>query len=81
MGELNISGRVPPYNIEAEQACLGAMLLDSETVVEGIERLRVEDFYKEAHRHIFKTIIELFDHSQPIDLVTLTSTLHDKNLL
>ncbi|MBN1899002.1 MAG: replicative DNA helicase [Spirochaetes bacterium] len=76
-----IAGKVPPYNIEAEQAALGAMLLDAETVSEGIERLRSDDFYKESHRYVFNAIAEIFDRSLPVDLVTLTSYLKDKNLL
>lgn len=77
----DVIGKVPPHNIEAEQACLGAMLMNAEAVAEGIELLKVDDFYKEAHRHIFRAIVELFDRSQPVDLVTLTSFLKDKNLL
>ncbi len=81
MKEKEILGKVPPYNLDAEMACLGSMLMDSETVAEGIEKLNVKDFYKEAHRKIFSAIVSLFDKGQPIDLVTITAYLRDRNQL
>ena len=73
--------RVPPQNIEAEQAVLGSILLDSDALVTAMERLRPEDFYQPVHRMIYETMIELGEAGRPIDLVTLTAALQDKQRL
>jgi replicative DNA helicase len=73
--------RVPPQNIEAEQAVLGSILLESDALVTAMERLRPEDFYQPVHRMIYETMIELGEAGQPIDLVTLTAALQDKQRL
>jgi len=63
--------RIPPQNIEAEQASLGAMLLEREAIARAVELLRPEDFYREAHRTIYLGIIDLFNRNEPVDLITL----------
>lgn len=73
--------RIPPQNQEAEQAVLGAILLQSEALITAMERVQVEDFYLPGHQHIFEAMIELNEVNQPIDLITLTSHLQDKKLL
>ncbi|REK53536.1 MAG: replicative DNA helicase [Thermobacillus sp.] len=73
--------RVPPQNIEAEQAVLGSILLEADALVTAMERLRPEDFYQPVHRMIYETMIELGEAGQPIDLVTLTAALQDKQRL
>ncbi|MCL0038014.1 replicative DNA helicase [Thermodesulfovibrionales bacterium] len=67
--------RLPPQNIEAEQSVLGAIILDNEALPKAIETLSPDDFYKEAHRRLYKSIIALFERSEPIDIVTLTDYL------
>ncbi|MDD2422233.1 MAG: replicative DNA helicase [Heliobacteriaceae bacterium] len=67
--------RLPPQNIEAEQAVLGSMLLDGEAINTATELLRPEDFYKDAHQLIFQTLLTLFQRGEPADLVTLTEEL------
>ncbi len=79
-GELLV-GRVPPQNIEAEQAVLGAILLDAEALAVSQERIRAEDFYRTNHQRIFEAMEELSEENEPIDLVTLTAKLQDKHLL
>jgi replicative DNA helicase len=74
-------GRNPPQNISAEQAALGSMLLQEDAILHGVDILRPEDFYKKAHQNIFKCILELFEKSRGVDLVTLTEELNRKNLL
>lgn len=74
-------GRNPPQNISAEQAALGSMLLQEDAILHGVDILRPEDFYKKAHQIIFKCILELFEKSRGVDLVTLTEELNRKNLL
>nr|WP_227763041.1 replicative DNA helicase [Zhaonella formicivorans] len=73
--------RVPPQNIEAEQAVLGSMLLDKEAIFNVIEILKSSDFYLEAHRVIYEAIVELNEQGQAVDLVTLTEELRRKSLL
>jgi replicative DNA helicase len=68
--------KLPPQNIEAEQAALGAIIFDNEALPAVLElRLEPEDFYKEAHRRIFKAILDLYDRNEPVDIVTLADYL------
>ncbi len=73
--------RVPPQNIEAEQSVLGAVFLAKEALITAVEILRPEDFYKQAHQRIFKTILDLYEKGEPVDLVTVTAELQDHKLL
>lgn len=74
-------GKLQPQAIDLEQAVLGAMMLEKNAVNEGIEILQVESFYKEAHQHIFSAITELFQESQPIDILTVTHKLRERDEL
>jgi replicative DNA helicase len=74
-------GRNPPQNISAEQAALGSMLLQEEAILHSIDILKPEDFYQKSHQIIFQCILDLFEKSQGVDLVTLTEELNRKNLL
>jgi replicative DNA helicase len=73
--------RNPPHNNEAEQAVLGAMLLDQEAVVIGAEMLTATDFYRDAHRLIFDGIREVELAGTGVDLVTVTEALRTKDAL
>ncbi len=64
--------RIPPQNVEAEQAVLGSLLLDNEAIYRVIEFLSPEDFYREAHRRIYQAILDLTGRTEPADLVTVT---------
>ncbi|MFD0716140.1 replicative DNA helicase [Paenibacillus sp. GCM10027626] len=79
--EMLMFDRVPPQNTEAEQAVLGAILLQTEALVTSMERLRSEDFYMPSHQLIYEAMIELGEANEPIDLVTLTSYLQDRQQL
>ena len=68
-------GKVPPHDIEAEQAILGSMLMDKEAVTSALEKLKDEDFYREDNREIFSAIFNLYSKSIPIDVVTVKSEL------
>ncbi|MEJ2056898.1 MAG: replicative DNA helicase [Desulfofustis sp.] len=75
-----ISGRrIPPHNIEAEQSVLGSILLKDDGFLRVNEYISASDFYRESHKIIFTAMSELFDRSEPLDLVTLTSYLSDTN--
>jgi len=67
--------RLPPQNLEAEQSILGATLIDNEALPKALEIIDPDDFYKNSHKKIFNAMIELFDKSEPIDLITLTDCL------
>ncbi|MBJ9991786.1 MULTISPECIES: replicative DNA helicase [Paenibacillus] len=73
--------RIPPQNLEAEQAVLGAILLQSEAMITAMERVSPEDFYDVPHQLIYEAMIQLGEENQPIDLITLTSRLQDKGQL
>ncbi|TVX89793.1 replicative DNA helicase [Paenibacillus agilis] len=73
--------RVPPQHAEAEQAVLGAILLQSEALITSMERVQAEDFYQPAHQIIYEAMIELGEEGQPIDIVTLAAKLQSKNQL
>ena len=67
--------RIPPQNIQAEQAVLGAMLLKKDAIAEAAEKLKPEDFYREAHRLVYQAILELYRRDEAADLVTVTEQL------
>ena len=76
-----IMGRIPPNSIEAEQSVLGAMIIDKEAINSALEIIRPEDFYKEANREIFETMIVLFNKNEPVDLITLSEELKRRGTL
>ncbi len=76
-----IEERVPPQNIEAEQAVLGAMLIDKEAIAKATEVLSADDFYREAHRVIFSEMLELYNKNEAVDMVTVTEILKRDNKL
>lgn len=76
-----IEERVPPQNIEAEQAVLGAMLIDKEAIAKAAEVLSADDFYREAHRVIFSAMLELYNKNEAVDMVTVTEILKRDNKL
>jgi replicative DNA helicase len=75
------SGRIPPQAIDLEEAVIGAMLIDKKGVDEVIDILTPEVFYKESNKHIFECIHTLFEESEPIDLLTVSSKLRKNGLL
>jgi len=73
--------RLPPQNLEAEQAILGSMLLEEQAIVQAAELLEESSFYKDAHRKIFAVLLTLYKAHVPVDLVTVTEELKKRNLL
>lgn len=71
--------KLPPQNIEAEQSILGAIMIENDALPKVIEVISREDFYKESHRKIYDAMIELFDKSEPIDLITIAEELKKRN--
>jgi len=74
-------GKLPPQALELEEAVLGAMLIDKKGVDEVIDLLTPEAFYKSAHQHIYQSIYNLFQSSQPIDLLTVSADLRKNGKL
>jgi replicative DNA helicase len=67
--------RTPPHDLDAEVCVLGSMLLDNEVIGELVTHLRAEDFYREAHRRIFDTMVALYDSGKGVDAVLLREEL------
>jgi replicative DNA helicase len=74
-------GKIPPQAIDMEEAVLGAILLDSEAVINVMGILKAEHFYKEANRTIFEAIASLFNKRNPVDTLTVSEELRAKNKL
>ncbi|MBW2583365.1 MAG: replicative DNA helicase [Deltaproteobacteria bacterium] len=72
---------LPPQNIEAEESLISAILVDNNTLLDVIEILAPEDFYRTAHQKIYAAITDLFNKAEPIDLVTLANKLKEKGHL
>ena len=68
-------GKVPPHDIEAEQAVIGSMLTDQEAVYAAIEKLKPEDFYREDNKQIYTAILNIYNKAEPIDIITLKAEL------
>ncbi len=68
-------GKIPPHDIDAEQAVLGSMLTDKDAVAEAIETLKEEDFYRDDNKAIFEAVLNLYSKSEPVDIITLKDEL------
>jgi replicative DNA helicase len=68
-------GKVPPHDLEAEQAVLGSMLTDRDAVASSIEVLKPDDFYREDNRAIYEAMLNLYTRAEPIDLITVKAEL------
>jgi replicative DNA helicase len=73
------AARVPPHDLDAERAVIGAMLVSETAVAAVAERLGAEDFYSEVHRIIYGAMMRLYSRGEPIDQLTLTNELRSVN--
>jgi replicative DNA helicase len=73
------AARVPPHDLDAERAVIGAMLVSETAVAAVAERLAAEDFYSEVHRIIYGAMMRLYSRGEPIDQLTLTNELRSVN--
>ena len=78
---MDTSIRSIPHNIEAEQGVIGSMLIDKTSIVEAMEVLNTEDFYKDSHKVIFDSILDLYKKDTAVDIITLTENLKSKSKL
>lgn len=73
--------KIPPQNLEAEKSLLGSVLLDKDGMIKIADMVDVDDFYKQAHGHIFEVMQELYTKNEPIDILTMSNRLEEKKLL
>lgn len=73
--------KTPPHNLESEQCVIGSIIVEEETLVPVAEILDREDFYIDAHKVIYDSMIELGNERKPIDMITLTNRLKEKGYL
>ncbi len=74
-------GKLPPQAVDLEEAVIGALMLDKEALTDVIDILKKESFYKEDHQLIYEAILDLFQRSEPIDILTVTQELKKKGTL
>ncbi len=72
--------RVLPHSMEAEQAVVGAMMMDNDAIMTAAEIVRGEDFYQSAYGVMFDSIVEIYNEGKPVDLITLQSRLKEKDV-
>lgn len=75
------SKMIPPQNLEAEQAVLGTILLQDQSLIKIVETLEPNDFYRDAHKLIFRAMLHLFENREPHDIITVSNLLKDQNKL
>lgn len=73
--------KIPPQDLEVEQSVLGALLIDKNAIIKVADILTSKDFYSPIHERIFEAIIDLYEKHQPIDILSLTTKLKEKDLL
>ncbi|MDI9585902.1 MAG: DnaB-like helicase N-terminal domain-containing protein, partial [Acidobacteriota bacterium] len=73
--------RLPPQDLEAEQACLGAMLIEAGATARAMSIVKEEDFYRDAHRVIFRAMLEVHNRTEPVDIVTVAAELRRQGKL
>jgi len=73
--------KLPPQNLEAEQSVLGCLLIDKEAVIKIADFLNPEDFYKDTHGMILQAMMELYEKREPIDILSLSNRLRERNQL
>jgi len=74
------SERVPPHNLDAEKSLLGSALIDQDAMLKISDIVTEHDFYKNAHRYIFGCMSELYAKGEPIDILTINTSLEEKGL-
>ena len=74
-------GKVPPNDIEAEQAIIGSMLTDKDAVISAIEVLKPQDVYGEDNKTIYEAILNLYSRSEPVDIITVRAELESMGKL
>ncbi|MSU60397.1 MAG: replicative DNA helicase [Candidatus Staskawiczbacteria bacterium] len=71
----------PPQNVQAEQSLLGCLMLDKNAIIRVSDFIHADDFYKDIHKEIYGAMLELFSKMEPIDIISVTSRLKEKEKL
>lgn len=79
--DFNSADKLPPQNIEAEQSVLGSLMIDKNAIIKIADLIHSEDFYKDSHGKIYETMLYLYEHREPIDLLSLSNRLKEINEL
>jgi len=74
-------GKKPPQNIEAEQSLLGCLMLDKNAITKVADFINAQDFYKDIHKEIFQSMVDLFEKMEPIDILSVSARLKEKEKL
>lgn len=73
--------KLPPQNSEAEQSLLGCLMLDKDAIIKIVDSIRAEDFYKDIHQEIYQAMADLYERTEPIDILSVSARLREKNKL
>jgi len=73
--------KLPPQSIEAEQSLLGSLMLGKNVIIQVADFLKPEDFYRKTHQEIYSACLELFQKGEPVDILSVSNRLREKNLL
>ena len=79
--QTNEVGKIPPQAVDLEEAVLGALMIEREAVNEVIDILKPETFYRDNHQKIYAAIMEVFNRSEPVDILTITAELRKRGEL
>ncbi len=74
---LDITGKLPPQNLEAEASLLGSIMIEKDAIIKVADVVSPEDFYDGRHGLIFTAILDLYEKRQPLDIVSLANKLHE----
>ena len=73
--------KLPPQNLEAEQSVLGSLMLDKNAIIQVADTLLPQDFYHPHNATIYEAILDLYQKHQPVDILSLTTKLKEKEAL
>jgi len=79
--ENKLPDKLPPQNVDAEQSLLGCLMLDRDAIVKIVDFIRPEDFYKGIHQAIYQAMYDLYEKSEPIDILSVSARLKERELL
>jgi replicative DNA helicase len=78
---MSVTDRIPPSNVEAEDALLGSLIIDPDAIFDVAAFLQPSEFYKETNRWIYEAVLALYERHEPVDLITLTDELRKRKQL
>ncbi len=70
-------GKLPPQAVDLEEAVLGALMLERDALTTVIDILKPESFYKDANKEVYQAIVDLFNNSEPVDMLTVANQLRE----